>query len=436
MQNAHHPFEQELGSAPEPASLEVDLAFLEEFLGEDLDIDEPLLSPDGPLDLSAADFSHVADALPALSPFQRSFQQLAPPEPEHRGAQYRPVTPLQTAASEGTRDTRPRGAHSSKQYRSGRQQELNKAAQVRYRQRKKSRAEELRTTVAALTERIQELGVQKQEHAELHARHEQLQHALRLHEQGSPSLARGPSLEAGSESAQAPGNVAPEDEDPQDAEGVPEGSLEHRQERLHDVVQLLKQGIDSGWGSAEPFQAAGQHVAYDRLLQEAIDLFVTSGGPTGLESTVAARSEGPAAASSLDRSWLSAETSLRLFPAQLQSLLQLRTEQMLKEEALGEKKSAVRRKAVAMLQQAQASIAASAHSDFFTRAHSRSTLSSIVRELRTVLREETKSREDAARALLQHILVPAQAAALLVAIHPAACDVAMLWQLLLRAPCQ
>lgn len=50
-------------------------------------------------------------------------------------------------------------------------------------------------------------------------------------------------------------------------------------------------------------------------------------------------------------------------------------------------------------------------------------------------REETKSREDAARALLQHILVPAQAAALLVAIHPAACDVTMLWQLLLRAPC-
>ncbi len=51
-------------------------------------------------------------------------------------------------------------------------------------------------------------------------------------------------------------------------------------------------------------------------------------------------------------------------------------------------------------------------------------------------REEAKSREDAARALLQHILVPAQAAALLVAIHPVACDVAMLWQLLLRAPCQ
>ena len=43
-------------------------------------------------------------------------------------------------------------------------------------------------------------------------------------------------MEAGSESAQAPGNVAPEDEDPQDAEGVPEDSLEHRQERLHDVV--------------------------------------------------------------------------------------------------------------------------------------------------------------------------------------------------------
>ena len=58
--------------------------------------------------------------------------------------------------------------------------------------------------------------------------------------QGSPSLARGPSLEAGSESAQAPGNVAPEDEDPQDAEGVTEDSLEHRQERLHDVVRSLQ----------------------------------------------------------------------------------------------------------------------------------------------------------------------------------------------------
>ena len=58
--------------------------------------------------------------------------------------------------------------------------------------------------------------------------------------QGSPSLARGPSLEAGSESAQAPGNLAPEDEDPQDAEGVTEDSLEHRQERLHDVVRPWK----------------------------------------------------------------------------------------------------------------------------------------------------------------------------------------------------
>ncbi len=52
------------------------------------------------------------------------------------------------------------------------------------------------------------------------------------------------------------------------------------------------------------------------------------------------------------------------------------------------------------------------------------------------VREEAKLKEDAARALLQHILVPAQAAALLVAVHPAACDVTMLWELLLKAPCQ
>ena len=46
-------------------------------------------------------------------------------------------------------------------------------------------------------------------------------------------------------------------------------------------MQLLKQGIDSSWGSEGPFQAAGQQGAYDGLLQEAIDLFVTSGGRTG-----------------------------------------------------------------------------------------------------------------------------------------------------------
>ena len=45
------------------------------------------------------------------------------------------------------------------------------------------------------------------------------------------------------------------------------------------------------------------------------------------------------------------------------------------------------------------------------------------------------SKEDMARALLQQILKPQQAALLLVAVHPAACDVAMLWQLLLKAPC-
>ena len=41
--------------------------------------------------------SHVADALPVLSPFQQSFQQLQPPVLEHPGALNRSVTPLQTA---------------------------------------------------------------------------------------------------------------------------------------------------------------------------------------------------------------------------------------------------------------------------------------------------------------------------------------------------
>ena len=43
--------------------------------------------------------------------------------------------------------------------------------------------------------------------------------------------------------------------------------------------------------------------------------------------------------------------------------------------------------------------------------------------------------EDTARALLQHVLRPTQAASLLIAVHPAPCDVTMLWQLLLKAPC-
>ena len=145
----------------------------------------------------------------------------------------------------------------------------------------------------------QELGVQQVEHAELRARHEQLQQALRQHEQvtassecpgcysfvtrvtpkgrslcgvdsarprqpslqlpkaasslkirapslqGSPSLARGPSLEAGSESAQAAGTVPLEEEDPQDADAGADDSLEHRQERLHDVVCSRMPGDDA-----------------------------------------------------------------------------------------------------------------------------------------------------------------------------------------------
>ena len=146
---------------------------------------------------------------------------------------------------------------------------------------------------------MQELGVQQREHAELQARHEQLQQALRQHEQvtdilrmhrllelydccnvkkyelvkgtldsnatsasqmskptgsleigdtslqGSPSLARGPSIEAGSESAQAPGTAPLEEEDPQDADGGTDDTLEHKQERLHDVVCSSTPGDDA-----------------------------------------------------------------------------------------------------------------------------------------------------------------------------------------------
>ena len=50
-------------------------------------------------------------------------------------------------------------------------------------------------------------------------------------------------------------------------------------------VRLLRQGLESGWQSEEAghaaWQPAGQALAYDRLLQEAIDLFVGSGAPSG-----------------------------------------------------------------------------------------------------------------------------------------------------------
>lgn len=58
--------------------------------------------------------------------------------------------------------------------------------------------------------------------------------------QSSPGLASGLSLEAGSDCAppaHGPGSLRPE-EDPQDAEGHNEDTLQHRQERLHDVVSL------------------------------------------------------------------------------------------------------------------------------------------------------------------------------------------------------
>jgi hypothetical protein len=58
--------------------------------------------------------------------------------------------------------------------------------------------------------------------------------------QSSPGLASGPSLEAGSNCAPPAhglGSLPPE-EDPQDAEVHSEDTLQHRQERLHDVVSL------------------------------------------------------------------------------------------------------------------------------------------------------------------------------------------------------
>ena len=50
-------------------------------------------------------------------------------------------------------------------------------------------------------------------------------------------------------------------------------------------VRLLGQGLESGWQSEgvghAAGQPAGQALAYDRLLQEAIDLFVGSGVSPG-----------------------------------------------------------------------------------------------------------------------------------------------------------
>ncbi len=60
--------------------------------------------------------------------------------------------------------------------------------------------------------------------------------------QGSPSLARDLSLEAGSESAQDMGSVRPE-EDPHDAECNDDDISEQRQERLHDLVCLFKPNL-------------------------------------------------------------------------------------------------------------------------------------------------------------------------------------------------
>ena len=44
---------------------------------------------------------------------------------------------------------------------------------------------------------------------------------------------------------------------------------------------LLRKGIEIGWSSEEPDEAAGHQAAYDRLLQEAIDLFVSTSSPAG-----------------------------------------------------------------------------------------------------------------------------------------------------------
>ena len=47
---------QNRGAVPAPAATEIDLAFLEEFLGQDLDIDGPLIPTDASLDFDAPQF--------------------------------------------------------------------------------------------------------------------------------------------------------------------------------------------------------------------------------------------------------------------------------------------------------------------------------------------------------------------------------------------
>ncbi|CAK0783658.1 hypothetical protein CVIRNUC_006857 [Coccomyxa viridis] len=450
---------QDVVEHPEFSSTEADLAFLQEFLGEHLEVDEPSFAPDHLMDPLHTNMGDLAGLLPSqwdrgLPPvpgFHESFpdqqqEQTLQQQHQFQPAQWQqqcdvPEQPRDSATLGSADEDQHTRSRSGKQYRSGRQQELNKAAQVRYRQRKKSRAEELRAMVAALTERINELDTQQRQHAGLRQRHEQLQRALQQHEQESPRMTRGPSQEAGSNcapSAQDLGFAQPE-EDPHDVECPTDGMLAHKRERLHDVVRLLRQGLDSGWQSEgvghAAGQPAGQALAYDRLLQEAIDLFVGSAASSGLEEASAPRCEGPASASSNDRSWLGAQSSIRLFPQQLQSLLQLRTEHMLKEEALMQKKLAVKRKALSMLQHTQMGASPIAAHDFYSQAQARSNLNDIVKELRAIFRQESTFNEDMARALLQQILKPQQAATLLVAVYPAACDVAMLWQLLLKAPC-
>ncbi|KAK9908908.1 hypothetical protein WJX75_004528 [Coccomyxa subellipsoidea] len=256
------------------------------------------------------------------------------------------------ARNSGDDSKRPPSERRRTRNRSEREQNMNKLAQVRYRERKKAKAVELQAAIQALSERMQELTTAQQRNAELRRRNAELQQALT--QQMAPD---NPSLLA-AQSVTGPGLQLPVDRTGSPAEGTDEDGpaadeeekhlLSHQQERLHDLVLLLKDGIKGMSGFSGKKQEACSSSAFTQMVSEAVHCFVSVGCHKGAQSFGQPGTTPMRDMRMQSHIWESAVRQIQVTSDQLLRILQIRNEYATKLDAIAQQRSKLNAEAIAI----------------------------------------------------------------------------------------
>ncbi|BDA41383.1 hypothetical protein COCOBI_02-1630 [Coccomyxa sp. Obi] len=346
------------------------------------------------------------------------------------------------ARGSGDDSERPSTEKRRNRSRSEREQTMNKLAQVRYRERKKAKAAELQAAVQALSERMQELTMAQRRNAELRARNAELQQALSqqmLSQQGASATASlqaaqsvtGPHMQLGGASLDAPAEEADEDDAAADEAG---GQLvSHQEERLHDLILLLKDGMRGLKASSGDQQEPSCNPGFVQLVTEAAHCFVSVGCHQGIQSLGKPDGDPMHERSLKTEVWDAAVEHIQLTPDQLQQILQIRSEFAAKVDANLQMRKKLNAEALSTLS-AQTGQSIKLEKGFFERANSMSSLRQVIKKLRANIRFEQDTKIQLGFKLLLEVLTPLQAAELLVSLFPVQCDCWMLLHALLKAP--